>query len=202
MSNYRPKSVLVTILDTQVKRLRSAGLFTGDIGDLRERIPKFVSVSSGSNHEILLIIPFAVVPFAAQFAMIKLDGSNKDVEVPPFGELISDLCPELPKKPYLITDVNDGSSTLKANAEDCERNMKALGRSVGTVNHSLALLELHPESIYRHNLQCAGSRVREGDGRVRVPGLFTFADRLKMMLGETDEEDPHWGMLTYKSVIA
>ncbi|MEA2715369.1 MAG: hypothetical protein QOG91_397 [Candidatus Parcubacteria bacterium] len=195
------KSMMRNYFDSQLSNLRSEGINTGEIAPLRDKIPEVIALSSKGNISLLIVIPFAIAPFADQFPKIRL-GSKKESYTFLDPALIYDQNPNLPDQPYLITDVDDGRAALNRSPDRCVQMFKLKGRSAGTVNQSLALIIKRPGTLGHHYLQCSGSRIKDvNSGRLYVPDFYVFAGRLKMKREEPDDEDPRWGTLSYRDVI-
>lgn len=193
--------MLLQSFDMQLAKIRSAGIETGETGILRDRIPDVISLSSGAHQPLLIVIPFAVAPFADQYSKVNL-GSKKGSYTFLDARLISDCNPQLPDRPYLITDVDDGREALNVSPNDCETRFASQRRGIGTVNQCLAAIIQHPEVLNHHYIQCSGSRIRdERSAALYVPDFYVFARRLKMKREEPDDADPRWGTLSYRDVI-
>ena len=95
----------------------------------------------------------------------------------------------VPSKPYFIFDVKDGETMLNKSPERAETLIKEQRRSCLTVGEGIALC-IHANVLYKHFLNCTGSRFENG---YYVPIVHLLNDKPMLVCGPFDNWHDRYG---------
>lgn len=201
---------LTELLSRQITALHQLNVPDHDIreaGKLLDLLPEVVDVPiTGSLIiPVLLVLPFRVMTFEDQIRSVKYRPQDLKGEA---ERGYSFLDPEMiydsrgpSRKPYLLVNVDDGSTTRGMNPISAELLIKKVGRKPLIVAEGLALGRWHPEVFHRHNIYLAGSRIKDKQGRNDIPDLWVYGGRIKMKRDNGMDADPRWGTPSFETEI-
>lgn len=192
------KDTLRSIFQYQLVQLEKNGIVCVNREEIGEKIPENVDASSHRHIPILIVLPLDYLPFDTQIRRVWFYKGVTGYSFLDPKEIRNVSGVSLPSKPYIITDVEDGTETLGVSAGQCfQKPLFQKDRHLFVPEHGLALLRHYPETLERHGIVMSGSALEGG----YVPDFYMYSGRVKMKRERPDDGDPRWGSPSYSEII-
>jgi len=159
----RRREDVIKLFDSQMETLKSRGCPWIILEALQEKrddvLSRVIEMRIPKGHiPFIAVIPLSVVYVETLMKTVIYD-HNKGHSLLIQSELSNIV--GVPSKPYFMFDVENGKAMLNKSSEEAEKRIGKQRRSCLTVGEGIALC-IHTNVLYKHFVNCAGSRHKNG----------------------------------------
>ena len=153
------------------------------------------TLKSLADRGIYLGIPVVPRPYMTIYGLMLMVRNGENVGYTYLDpNKLSDVV-ETPDKPYFMFNVEDGRDMLGKSPKKSEELIKKKERSCLVDNEGIALC-IHADVLSHHNVDCTGSRCKQGD---EVPHVCLNDDRPKLSSDGIGYSHDEWGSASCRS---
>lgn len=190
-SAYAGERPFEKLFDIQIQILKDRGVPSDIIQKLENQksavLKKASDIPFKDGHiPFLSVIPSTLLSFEKQMEMV-YHGSVRGRSYLNQSRVTS--LAQIPKEPYYIFDVEDGTAALGKAPQEAEKQFADSNRSPLTAEEGIALVIQHPEILNDHFIDLLGSRL----GDVKVPFLWLYEGEPELYWGWASISVARWG---------